>query len=61
MISLEELMGEIGDALLDNAERFTCLEADAIYRAFKAIGSDNGVAVEFMASHVAGDEHRACL
>lgn len=49
---LQRLLGEISEALGDNAERFTCTEAEAIYELYKLAGLE---ADWFMRAHAHGD------
>lgn len=50
-----EVLDTINDALNDNAERFTCGEAEALFDLYTVMGrSDAGD--RFMESHAAGDD-----
>ena len=55
MAQLRRLLSEINDALSDNAGRFTCTEAEAIYELYELAGME---ADWFMRAHAHEDDPR---
>jgi len=53
---LDMLFAVAWEGMRDNAQRFTCDEADAIAYAARVAGVDGAEVVEFMSYHIESDE-----
>lgn len=55
LVQLDDTIDQCADALVENASRFTCLEAESLARLLTAAG-EPGRAIEFMVEHGQGDD-----